>query len=136
MDAFVSLVVGLAPIALLGLAFYWLLVRPYRRSLGAKTNEIQVWYDENVSKAKNPASDIAFLRSLLAMENPHDDMFFARLSVLRALSQNPSLPVELQAAAINRVSQEESAARLDKSLRAMSKKSGGSKGFVGFTTEM
>lgn len=82
--------------------------------------------------AKDPDSELSILRGILAMENPHDDLFFARLGVLRALSQNPTLPVELQAAAINRVSQEEVAARVDSSLKEIQKKSGGAKGSQGF----
>ena len=129
---------SLLPIVLLGVAFYFLLWRPMRkgRLSQGRQAEIQAWFDVNVLLAKDPASDMAVLRGLLAMENPHDDMFFARLGVIRALSQNPSLPVELQAAAINRVSQEEAAARIDKSLKALAKSSGGSRGFVGFSTEV
>lgn len=102
----------------------------------ARIKEIQAWYDTNVLLAKDPDTDQLVLRGFLAMENPHDEMFFARLGVLRALSLNPSLPVELQAAAINRVSQEESAARIDKSLKALAKSAGGVRGFMGFSTEI
>jgi len=133
--------IGLAPLVLLGVAFYFLLIRPSRkrRYTADRVAEIQTWHDANVLIAKDPDSELSVLRGMLAMENPHDDMFFARLAVLRALSQNPTLPVELQAAAINRVSQEEAAGRVDNSLKEIRKMSGGSKGsqgFIGFSSEI
>jgi len=131
--------VTIVPLILIGaVIFFWLSRR--RRSNDAEQLQLQQqaqrWFDARARIAGNPEADLAELRGLLAMENPHDDLFFARLAVLRILSQNPSLPVELQAAAINRVSQEESAARIDKSLRSLAKSSGGVQGFVGFATDI
>ena len=101
-----------------------------------RIREARAFYEANVAVAKDPETDQATLRGFLAMENPHDEMFFARLAILRALSQNPSFPVELQAAAINRVSQEESAAKLDKALKDLAKSAAGPKGFVGFSMDV
>lgn len=106
------------------------------RASRASIEEAQVWYEANLPIASNPDTELTVLRGYLAMENPHDATFFARLAVLRALSQNPSLPVELQAAAINRVSQEEATARIDKSLAALAKAQGRARGFVGFSTDI
>jgi len=136
------------PIALLigAVIFFVLLARANRR----KSIALKLWQDEYVEQAQrwlaekseiagNPNTELAELRALLAMDNPNDGMFLPRLTVLRILSQNPSLPVELQAAAINRVSQYESAARIDRSLRSQPSQpesSGGVQGFVGFSTDI
>lgn len=95
--------------------------------------EERVFLASALPEVQDPETELSVLKEYLAMENPHDHLFFARLQVLRALSQNPSLPVELQAAALNRVSQEESAAMLNKSLRKMSRRGGG---FIGFSTDL
>ena len=99
-------------------------------------DEAQRWFDERAEIARDPGAGLAALRGILAMENPHDELFFARLALLRVLSQNPSLPVELQAASINRVSREESAAHVDEWLNALARTSGGSRGFLGFSMDL
>jgi len=115
---------------------FFLRKRSKKQVSAERIKEARAFYEANVAVAKNPETDQATLRGFLAMENPHDEMFFARLAILRALSQNPSFPVELQAAAINRVSQEESAAKLDKALKDLAKSAAGPKGFVGFSMDV
>jgi len=102
--------------------------RAVQRGPAAANKMVNEWLAEVLPVVSNPDTDPDILRMYLTMENPHDWGFYARLRMLRVLSQNPALSPELQAAAITRISQEEATARLDKSLR---KQRGGVGGFVG-----
>lgn len=116
--------IALLPIILLAIAFL-----VFVRKRNGTSSSMQALRDEATDRVRvvsDPNTDPAVLREYLTMPIPRDATFELHLDILRALARNPSLPTELQAAAINRISSEEIAARADNS------KKGGRQGSRGF----
>lgn len=115
MDPF-SLLIVLALVGL-GIFVYHKATTSGRRKKEAQ--EAALWLAGVTPVVTSPDTEPSVLRHYLTMNNPHDSGFYARLEMFRLLAANPALSPELQGAAINRVTQGESAVHLDKTLRKM-----------------
>lgn len=126
-------IIALLPMILLIAGFYFL----YRRTVASRRRVHDQLERETLDALEvvgNPDTDPSILRQYLVMPIPHDETYEYHMEILRTLASNPALPPELQAAAVNRISNEEVSARLDKTLK---KRGGsGSKGFIGFSQEI
>lgn len=128
---------AIGPLFVIGIVGY-LFYRGRKRDAGVtaqneRQRELETWARKECLRAENPETPLVDLKQTISDPIPHDDTFYYRLAVLRAAVRNPSLPVELQAAVINRISQEESSARLDKHLKEIAKNT--PNGFVMMTWE-
>ena len=125
--------VALAPLVLL-LVLVFFLIRHNRRSGRRVHDRLQRETELALAVVENPDTDVAVLKEYLLMPIPRDAGYRYHLEILRALARNPALPSELQSAAINRLSNEETASHLDKSMRRQNR--GGSRGFMGMSQEI
>lgn len=124
--------IALIPIILLSVAFF-IVIRIQRNRASSSMKVLREEAAERVRIVTDPNTDPAVLREYLAMPIPRDATFELHLDVLRALVRNPSLPTELQAAAMNRIASEEIAARSGKSKKGSSR---GSRGFFAISDEI
>lgn len=124
--------VALIPLLLIFVGIY-LLLRRKRMGERRLHDRLQRETELALAVVENPSTDISVLKEYLLMPIPHDASYHYHLEILRALARNPSLPTDLQSAAINRLSNEETAAQIDKSMRRQ--KGGGSRGFIGMSQE-
>jgi hypothetical protein len=123
--------VALLPILLIaaGVAVY---VRWQRRRDSVAAGKLKRELADQIRIASDPRTDISVLRQYLTMPIPRDGTFQMHIEILRAVANNASLPTELQAAAINRISSEEMSARSSKSKKGGG---GGSRSFFAVTDD-
>ena len=129
----------LLPLLIIG-GVVFLIIRLLRRKDSSirdareRAQELSEWADAQSAIAIDRTTPRDTLLQIISDPLPHDETFFYRLTVLRAAARNPSLPPELQSAAINRIAQAEAAARIDKQLQAIAART--PRGFVGVSWDV